>query len=381
MRYLFILAGIGRRMKKRTLLFIAVFLAVTFCFAIKLLAFKGVVPWNIGYNDVMPWYEKASAPGIPYIDKPVEYPVIIGMAMYVFSRFGQGAYFFLHYLLYLALAFVSTHYLWKLAERRGTGKQQLFLFWALAPSMLWFSFFNWDLIAVTFTILALYFFEERRDILATIFLSLGFATKMYPALFLLPYLLQRRFKDWIKLGCVFGATFLVVNGPFMLKNFPYWAYIYFFHGAREPNPDSVWAVFSQWLGLSTGFINVATAVLFVCFYLYICWNRRKEDPLNTNLLVLLLFLLLNKVFSPQFVLWLLPFFAILGAKTKIWYAMEVSNLLVLFTTLIFLFEKIESALAWSGLFVVLRHLGLILLFYYAYQKNEATPSLVPSESG
>src|SRR3989338_10954840 len=116
MRYLFILAGIGRRMKKRTLLFIAVFLAVTFCFAIKLLAFKGVVPWNIGYNDVMPWYEKASAPGIPYIDKPVEYPVIIWMAMYVFSRFGQGADFFLHYLLFPPPSLLFPHYFWEQKE-------------------------------------------------------------------------------------------------------------------------------------------------------------------------------------------------------------------------------------------------------------------------
>ncbi|MDO8480242.1 MAG: glycosyltransferase 87 family protein [Nanoarchaeota archaeon] len=359
-------------MNQRTLLFSTVFFAVTLCFLIKLLAFNGVIPWTVGYNDVMPWWTKASAVGMPYVDKPVEYPVIIGMTMHLFSRLGQGAYFLLHYLLYLGLALVSTHYLWKLSEKRGTPKQRLFVFWALAPSMLWFSYFNWDLIAVTFSILALYFYEENRAVLATVFLSLGFATKMYPALFLLPVLLKKPFKEWIKLGLVFGGTFLIVNLPYMLANFPYWSYIYFFHGMREPNPDSIWAVLSSWFGLSTTFINIATGVLFVCLYLFLCWKRRKEDIIETSFLSTLLFLLLNKVFSPQFVLWLLPFFALLGANKKEWYAMEISNLFVLFATLIFLFEKQDGALAWSGFFVVARHLALIALFL-AYFKKPSQP--------
>jgi len=62
---------------------------VLLCFIIRLLAYYSIIPWNIGYNDVTPWMQKAMMPGKPYIDNAVEYPVIIGLIQYAASRFSK----------------------------------------------------------------------------------------------------------------------------------------------------------------------------------------------------------------------------------------------------------------------------------------------------
>ncbi|MCK5283146.1 MAG: DUF2029 domain-containing protein [Nanoarchaeota archaeon] len=343
-------------------LLIAVFVSVTFCFAIKYLGLNGHIPWIMGYNDAGGWANKAFEPGMPYIDKLVEYPVIIGMTMYAASRFNLNYYLFFHYFLFLGCALATTYYLYKLSEELGTNKKYLFIFWAFAPSMLWFSYYNWDMITVMLSIMALYYYKEKKDILATVLLSLGFGTKIYPLLFFFPVLLHRKFFKWIKIGLVFLATFLIVNYYFMLMNFKAWYFIYGFHGMREPNIDSIWSVIMRFIpSLSIESVNWITLILFASLYLYINIKFRNRDFLFMSFISLLLFMIVNKVFSPQFIIWLLPFFAIYGIRLIPFYALEISNIAVLFATLNHIFSHLDFTmfLVYSGVFVVVRHVLLV----------------------
>lgn len=359
-------------------LLITVFISTTLCFAIKYMGVSGIIPWEFGYSDTTGYaltkgQKNVFLPGMPYIDKPLEYPVIMGMTIYLASRFGLGFYLFSHYIIFLLCALISTKYLYKLATLLNTKKKYLFIFWALAPSMLWFVYFNWDIIAVTFSILALYYYKEKKDILATIFLSLGFATKMYPILFLFPLLMHRKFASWIKLGITFVLTFIAVNIYFMINNFQTWSFIYGFHSLREPNIDSIWAVIMNFLpGLSIQSVNLITLLLFASIYLYINIKFRKKDFIFLSFLSLMLFLITNKVFSPQFTIWLLPFFALYGVKYIPFYTFELSNILVLFTTLTHIFsgKVFTIALIFSALFVVVRHVALVYIYVKAAGSKE-----------
>ncbi|HEY7401039.1 MAG TPA: glycosyltransferase 87 family protein, partial [Actinomycetota bacterium] len=65
------------------------------------------------------------------------------------------------------------------------------LYFALAPTLLWASFLNWDLLAVALATGALLAFLNRRDGWAGVLLGLGAAAKLYPALFVVPFVAHR----------------------------------------------------------------------------------------------------------------------------------------------------------------------------------------------
>jgi hypothetical protein len=88
----------------------------------------------------------------------------------------------------------------------------------------------------------------------------------------------------------------------------------------------------------------------------------------------LVFLLVNKVFSPQYLLWLLPFFVLCQelASKKFFYSLEVANLLVLLLVIApILYSELVLFLYLSLLFVFIRHLllGWLLIRTFKYAKT------------
>ncbi len=85
----------------------------------------------------------------------------------------------------------------------------------------------------------------------------------------------------------------------------------------------------------TSRINVASFALFaVSFVLVWLWKQRREPDFARWSLafpMLVLFLLSNKVYSPQYGLWLLPFFALGGSDLKTFVAFEVADVAVFLT--------------------------------------------------
>jgi len=343
-------------------MYVLVFVSISLCFLIKFLGMIDAIPWSIGYSDVGPYYAvRLKDAGMPYIDRPLEYPVVIGMVMFLSSRFSQTFYYWFHYLVFLGCGLVSTYYLLKLSKKITPGTQWL---WPLSLTLLWFSYYNWDIIAVMFSLMALCYFEERKDILASILLGLGIATKMYPAVFLLGLFFHRKILAWIKIGMIAFLTFLAANFYFIYKNFPVWIMTYTFHGGREPNIDSIWYWFMRWFGLSIPLINILTLAFFLGLIIYFTYKNKSASLTYLSFLGVMIFLLTNKVFSPQFLLWIIPFFALFGGNITAFYLLEASNVLVLFSTITHIMSKLDftTSLITSGAFVFIRHALLIYLF-------------------
>jgi hypothetical protein len=156
-------------------------------------------PWADGYQytrvcytDVYAlWFaERLNDGAVPYVDHPVEYPVVIGAVMgvaaagaHAFPEPDRPARFYdLTWALLTACALVVVGTTAKLAGRRPWDAALV----ALAPALVLHGTTNWDLVAMALTGVGLLAWARRRPAAAGVWLGLATATKLYPALFLLP---------------------------------------------------------------------------------------------------------------------------------------------------------------------------------------------------
>lgn len=161
-------------------------------------------------------------------------------------------------------------------------------------------------------------------VLAGVLLGLGAAAKLYPALLLGPLFvlclragLLRRF--YVTLGAAV-AGWLAVNLPIMLTYPHAWSEFFTMNTARGPEWDSWYflstlvaptaRLWSDDAGQATELLNATSLVLFLLACAAIGWlglaAARRPRFAQLAFLVVVAFLLTNKVFSPQYSLWLLP---------------------------------------------------------------------------
>jgi uncharacterized membrane protein len=218
------------------------------------------------------------------------------------------------------------------------------LWFALAPTLLIYGFMNWDLFAVALATGAVLAFARRRDGLAGVLLGLGAAAKFYPAMLLIPLIAQRlrdREPDAaIRIGWATAGTWLLVNAPFAIASPSSWWTFFRFNSARPADWDSLWFIGCKHADITaicghTSRINVASLALFASTFLLVwVWKQRREPGFARWSLafpMLVLFLLSNKVYSPQYGLWLLPFFALGAIDLRTFVAFEAADVAVFVT--------------------------------------------------
>jgi uncharacterized membrane protein len=165
------------------------------------------------------------------------------------------------------------------------------------------------------------------------------AAKLYPLLLLGAFLVdvlwggreRRRLDRWAL--AVLGATgaWLVANLPALLTGPSEWGYFFTFNSDRGADLGSLWLVADQ-LGLHSDAsrINLVSGLLFAlaCLAILALGLRAPRRPrvAQVAFLVVAAFLVVNKVYSPQYVLWLLPLAVLARPRWRdllIWQACEV----------------------------------------------------------
>ena len=305
---------------------------------------------NACYTDIYPLYfGRGLADGkIPYTDKikePVEYPVLTGGFMEgaaaVARWFGgdnvvsRGMWFFdLTAMMLVVCAAVTVLATALVAGRHGLRGG---LMVAASPALLLAIYINWDLLAVALAALALAAWAHRRPALSGVLLGLAVAAKFYPLVFLGPlFLLCLRTGRWRELGRLLAGTvasWLVVNVPIMLVAFDSWSRFYTFNQQRPVDWGSIFFIAWQHGLSSAGHVptlnlmgEAGFAVLAVAIALLVLLAPRRPRLPQVMFLVLAAFLLTNKVWSPQYVLWLLPLVALARPKLPaylLWQAGEI----------------------------------------------------------
>jgi uncharacterized membrane protein len=289
------------------------------------------------YTDIYPLYynEGLSTGKVPYTGHHVEYPVLIGGAMQavawlvrpIADPYTRGREFFdvtvILLVICAVLGVVATAY------AAGPARRWSALLVALSPGLVLSAFVNWDLIAMALAALAVAAWAGRRNVTAGVLAGLAVATKFYPLVFFGPLLLlclrAGRMRDfWVTFSSA-AVAWLAVDVPVIIVAPSGWATFYQFSRTRPADWGSIWYLFEHFGvpvlgagGISTLNLLSAAGLALGCLAIAVLALTSPRRPRLAQLcfLVLAVFLMTSKVWSPQYVIWLVPF-AVL-ARPRIW---------------------------------------------------------------
>ncbi|MGW2490102.1 glycosyltransferase family 87 protein [Streptomyces sp. NPDC001606] len=292
---------------------------------------------------------------VPYFDRLpdtisggmdyLEYPVLTGVFMEVASwltphsgtiQHQEQWYWFANAGMLMACAAVIAVCVARTHRRRPWDG----LLVALAPAFALTATINWDLLAVALTAAAMLMWARSRPVAFGVLLGLATAAKLYPVFLLAPlFVLCWRAGKWREYGQAVGGAviaWLVVNLPVMLFAWEGWSKFYTFSQERGVDFGSFWLIWAQNTTNppSTDFVNSAAMVLVVLCFLGIgaltFVAPRRPRFAQLAFLMVAAFILTNKVYSPQYVLWLVPLAVLARPKWRdflIWQACEVAYFL------------------------------------------------------
>ena len=206
---------------------------------------------------------------------------------------------------------------------------------AASPALALTGLVNWDLLAVAAVAGALWSWSRGRPLLAGVMIGFGTAAKLYP-LFLLGALLvvclrRGRMSAFFLTTGAAVVTWLAFNLPAMLYGFEQWKVFWAFNDSRGADLGSLWLIWQQ-LGhtVTPGAINLASWIWFgaVCVAVLALGLLARQTPRIPQLALLIVigFLVVNKVYSPQYVLWILPLAVLARPRWRdmlIWQGAEI----------------------------------------------------------
>ncbi len=325
------------------------------------------------YTDIYPLYynEGLAAGKVPYTGHKVEYPVLIGAAMQVaawlvrnVNPVTRGREFFDVTVVLLAVCAVAG--VLATARAAGPGARAQALMVALSPALILSAFINWDLIAFALTALGIAAWAARRGGWAGVLLGLGVAAKFYPLVVFGPLLLlclrTGQLRQFARTLAAAVVAWLVVDLPVMIVAPSGWAWFYVFSKERGADWGSIWYLFEYFnlpvLGdarlsvlnlMSTAFFILACAAITL---LALAAPRRPRLP-QLCFLVLAAFLMTNKVWSPQYVIWLVPLAVLARPRWwpyVLWQLAEVAYFFGIWGYLIFIYGSAGNPLTgYAGL--------------------------------
>ncbi|QCB29429.1 hypothetical protein CENDO_10895 [Corynebacterium endometrii] len=186
---------------------------------------------------------------------------------------------------------------------------------AASPLVIVHAFTNWDLMSIFFAVVAMWLAARKKMAWAGVAIGLGTAFKLWPLFLLGAYLvLAVRHKKIAPWGVMVGsaaASWMVVNFPVALAYPQAWGEFYRLNSTRGAEWTTIYAMFNRvtGVGLPVDFLNTFSLLGFLacCVAIGIFGLKARRTPRVAELVYLILaaFLLFNKVWSPQYSLWLL----------------------------------------------------------------------------
>lgn len=331
------------------------------------------------------------SPAIRYM----EYPVITGIYQYVSMSLAKTytaltrlvsipvvaevVMFFNISAFGLALAWLAT--IWATARMAGRRIWDAALV-AGSPLVIFQIFTNFDALATAAAAAAMLAWARRRPALAGAMIGLGVAAKLYPLLLLGPLLVLAlrtgRLREVGKTAATAVLVWFAVNLPIMVMFPRGWSEFFRLNTRRGDDMDSLYNVvksFTTWPGFDTdlGFwqpptvLNAVTAMLFAacCIAIGYIALTAPQRPRVAQLafLVVAAFLLTNKVWSPQFSLWLVPLAVLALPHRRILLAWMTIDALVWVPRMLYLYGEQNKGLPqeWFTTTVLLRDVAVIAL--------------------
>jgi len=356
---------------------------------------QGKFPYKSHWTELddkrQPRVQYDGSPAIRYM----EYPVLTGVYQYMsmalaktytaFSKLvsipvvAEVVMFFSISAFGLALAWMATVWATALLSGRRIWDAAVV---AGSPLLIFQVFTNFDALATAAAVGALLAWSRRKPLVAGALIGIGVALKLYPLLLLFPLLIlgmrTGRMREVGKTVAATVVTWLVVNLPIMVLYPRGWSEFFRLNARRGDDMDSLYNVvksFTGWGGFdqNLGFwepptvLNSVSAVLFVlcCAVIAYIAMTAQQRPRLTQLvfLVVAAFLLTNKVWSPQYSLWLVPLAALALPHRRILLAWMTVDALVWIPRLLFLYGEQNKGLPeqWFTGTVLIRDVAVMTL--------------------
>jgi uncharacterized membrane protein len=350
---------------------------------------------HLCYSDAVPLFGSygMDSGAVPYLDATVEYPVLTGTLMAgaaaIAATYDGAAggvlpdippvqsYYVVTCLLLSVGALLVVRGVLGLAGRRPWDAAMI----GLSPLLLVHAFTNWDLLAVALATLGMLAWARQRPVLAGALFGLGIAAKFYPLLLLGALLVlclrAGRLRVWVTTTAAAALTWAAVNLPVAVLATDNWSWFFVFSRERPANPESVWSIADHVSGgdllgpLAQGQapdgLNTAVTVVLLLLAGGVAWLTfaapvRPRLPQVAFLLVAG-FLLLNKVWSPQFSLWLLPLAVLARPRWRALLLWQATEALVWVVTMLHYLGADNRGIdvEWFFFGVVLRDVAVLVL--------------------
>ena len=305
----------------------------------------GVVPNH--YSDIASvfWREGVgnAAHLMPYYQFTFEYPVIVGVLVYLASSirlyvpdFSVAMNLYVLAMdvpLYLS-AIGTVTVLYKIAVLVGAEKQRIWKAFLVAPSFVMFTAYNWDIIAIFFSTLSIYYYLRNQKTKSALSLGLGISAKLYPCMLIPVYMLEeKRWKDRLKVLFTAVGVFFALNLPFILANFSGWMETWRYH--------ATWGIEDSWIIFIFNQMDPNAHYFALVILLYLVYRglmgtaKKRYDARSTRILersflMNIAWVFGNYVVTPQMALMLLPFYVLIPTiSLPVIYLAEIMNALII----------------------------------------------------
>lgn len=345
--------------------------------------------WNSHLFEVHIWpYKELKIPEINDLIKPVEYPFMTGLIMWLLSYItpltgNSDGNFFIVNALFISLLFIASYFILNKIKTKS------FTLLAASPALALSLFINWDMWVVFTLLLAVYFYDANKINRSSLFLAMSISFKFFP-IAILPIVLILGLKtNQLKMALQYVTKvimfFTLINLPAAIYNFDGWFYFYKFSSERSFGLGSIWEILDfggSDFEPNNAIYMVCTFGLFVLISYYIFKFETRLKLSELGYFFIFAFVLFNKIYSPQYVIWL-SFLAVLTIQTtrqKIFFVIwQVTELIYHFAIWRFLFwqgygHQSEGlnlhGYLWSS---IARYIGLLMftgsLIYPRLKKN------------
>jgi uncharacterized membrane protein len=242
----------------------------------------------------------------------VEYPVVTGVVMWALAQItpgGDGAtnnYFNIN-VFFLALLFIlSALLVFKM-------RPEFSYLFPLAPAAIASLYINWDLWAIISMLGAIYWFDRKKLDLSALALGISISTKFMPIFLLFPiafiFLRRNQLKGALRYLLISAGTFTAINLPVYLTTPEGWLRFYQLNLSRGSDWGSLWYALTA-LGVNLANLNYLSILIllagFAAIAIYILELRNIPSLASLSFMVLATVMCASKVYSPQYVLWLIP---------------------------------------------------------------------------
>ncbi len=275
------------------------------------------------FSDVHRLWERAAGHNPSWPVDRFEYPPISALYFEPLSLLPSSRWAVaLNGLVMVAAAVGVTALLLRVAEWRSDSDGADVRMWVASPALLIFLPINWDVLVVFVAVLGVMVLHRSRFAASGFLAGVGTALKIFPGAVVLPLL--PLLDGWRKRMMFLVSGFAVLAASYVgyiVFDPDGWRFHLDFASTRVDIESTIWGIFDHLLGLvgvdvGMNVINVLSTVTITgTLLLLTVWIARARPSFaEAAVLALTAMLLLNKTFKPQYVLWVLPFYAWIRAS-------------------------------------------------------------------